>query len=63
MMWATNHVPEEFNFEDRFLKREDKFYFVGTLGGSPALEMQKVVDTLSQLNIPFINIQSMAKSS
>lgn len=56
MMWATNLLPEEFDFEERFLKREDKFYFVGTLGGSPALEMQRVVDTLNKLNIPFINI-------
>jgi len=56
MMWATNLLPEEFNFEDRFLKREDKFYFVGTLGGSPALEMQKVVTTLQQLNIQWVNI-------
>jgi hypothetical protein len=55
MMWATNLLPEEFNFEDRFLKRDNKFYFVGTLGGSPALEMQKVVTTLQQLNIEFVN--------
>ena len=56
MMWATNLLPEEFNFDDRFLKREDKFYFIGTLGGSPALEMQKVVNTLQRLNIEWINI-------
>lgn len=56
MMWATNLLPEEFNFEDRFLKREDKFYFVGTLGGSPALEMQKVITTLQQFNIQWVNI-------
>lgn len=55
MIWATNLLPEEFNFEDRFLKRDNKFYFVGTLGGSPALEMQKVVNTLQQLNIEFVN--------
>jgi hypothetical protein len=53
--WATNILPEEFNFDDRFLKRDNKFYFVGTLGGSPALEMQKVVNTLQQLNIEFVN--------
>ena len=56
MMWATNLLPEEFNFEDRFLKRENKFYFVGTLGGSPALEMQKVVNTFQKLDIQWENI-------
>ena len=56
MMWATDLLPEEFNFEDRFLKRENKFYFVGTLGGSPALEMQKVITTLQQLDIQWVNI-------
>lgn len=55
MMWATNLLPEEFNFDDRFLKRDNKFYFIGTLGGSPALEMQKVITTLQQLNIEFVN--------
>lgn len=55
MMWATNLLPEEFNFDDRFLERDNKFYFIGTLGGSPALEMQKVVTTLQQLNIEFVN--------
>jgi hypothetical protein len=55
MIWATNLLPEEFNFDDRFLKRDNKFYFVGTLGGSPALEMQKVVTTLQQFNIEFVN--------
>jgi hypothetical protein len=56
MIWATDILPHEFNFEDRFISRENKFYFVGTLGGSPAFEMQKVANTLNQLNIPFIHI-------
>jgi len=34
MIWATNLLPEEFNFEDRFLTRENKFYYIGSLGGS-----------------------------
>jgi hypothetical protein len=55
MMWATNLLPTEFNFDDRFSKRDNKFYFVGTLGGSPALEMQKVITTLQKLNIEFVN--------
>lgn len=56
LIWATDLLPEEFNYDDRFLKRENKFYFVGTLGGSPALEMQKVLNTLQKLNIQWINI-------
>jgi hypothetical protein len=56
LIWATDLLPEEFNFEDRFLKRESKFYFVGTLGGSPALEMQKAINTLQKLGIRWVNI-------
>jgi hypothetical protein len=56
MIWATDLLPSEFNFDDRFILREDRFYFIGTLGGSPSLEMQKVVNTLNQLNIPFGHI-------
>lgn len=56
MIWATDLLPIEFNFEDRFIPRENKFYFVGTLGGSPALEMQKVAEVLNSMNIEFIHI-------
>lgn len=56
MTWATDLLPHEFNFDDRFLKRENKFYFVGTLGGSPALEMQKVAQALNEMQIPFLHI-------
>jgi hypothetical protein len=56
MTWATDLLPHEFNFEDRFLKRDNKFYFVGTIGGSNSVEMQKVVNSLTELNISFIHI-------
>lgn len=56
MIWGTDLLPHEFNFEDRFITRDNKFYFVGTLGGSPAFEMQKVVETISKMNIQFVHI-------
>lgn len=31
MFWATDLLPHEINFEDRFIKRENKFYFIGTI--------------------------------
>tara|TARA_B100002019_G_scaffold194381_1_gene168334 strand:- start:632 stop:1669 length:1038 start_codon:yes stop_codon:yes gene_type:complete len=54
-IWATNLLPHEINLEDRFIQRENKFYFIGTIGGSPALEMQKVAQTLHELGIPFVH--------
>lgn len=56
MMWATDLLPHEFNFDDILLPRDNTFYFIGTLGGSPALEMQKVLTTLNQRGIPFSHI-------
>ena len=53
-IWATNLLPNQFNFEDRFIKRDNKFYFIGTIGGSPAVEMQKVANTLESLGIEFV---------
>lgn len=32
-VWATDLLPHEFNFEDRFIEREKKFFYVGTIGG------------------------------
>lgn len=54
-IWATNLLPHEFNFDDRFIERENRFYFVGT-GGSPALELQKVISSLQKLGIEFVHI-------
>ena len=54
-IWATNLLPHEFNFEDRFITRENRFYFVGTLGGSPALEMQKIASSLQKMGIEFVH--------
>lgn len=56
MIWGTDLLPHEFNFEDRFISRDNKFYFIGTLGGSPAFEMQKVVETLNKMNVQFVHI-------
>ena len=33
MNWATDLLPQEFNFEDRKIKREKVSYFIGTIGG------------------------------
>tara|TARA_R100000084_G_scaffold102901_1_gene58709 strand:- start:125 stop:1177 length:1053 start_codon:yes stop_codon:yes gene_type:complete len=53
-IWATNLLPEEINTEWRFFPREkDTFYFIGTLGGSPALEMEKVQRSLHDKKIKF----------
>ena len=60
MIWATDLLPHEFNFDDRFIPTEDKFYFIGTLGGSPTLEMQRVAETLNKLNIQFVHINPWA---
>lgn len=33
MNWSTDLMPEEFNFEDRFIKRDRKVYYLATVGG------------------------------
>jgi hypothetical protein len=33
LSWATNLLPEEFNFDDRFIKREKVSWYIGTIGG------------------------------
>lgn len=54
--WATNLLPHEINLDDRFLSRENKFYYVGSIGGSHEFEQRKIFNTLQKLNIPIINI-------
>lgn len=56
MTWATDLLPHEFNFEDRFIQRNQEYYHVGSINGSNIKEMQKVVAALQNLNIPFIHI-------
>lgn len=56
LIWATDLLPNEFNFDDRFIKRSKEFYFVGTLGGSNSLEMQKVLNSLNTMGISFVHI-------
>lgn len=33
LSWATNLLPEEFNLDDRFMKREKVSWYIGTIGG------------------------------
>lgn len=33
MNWSTDLMPEEFNLDDRFIERERRIYYLGTIGG------------------------------
>ena len=53
-IWATNLLPHEIDFEWRHIPRDPGvFWFIGTGGGSPALEMQKVAESLDKIGIKF----------
>lgn len=54
--WATDLLPHEFNFDDRFIQRERKYYHVGSVIGSNIEEIRKVATALHELNVPFVHI-------
>lgn len=56
LTWATDLLPHEFNFDDRFIQRHSEYYHVGSILGSNIKEMQKVVSALQSLQIPFAHV-------
>jgi hypothetical protein len=52
--WATDLLPEEINLEDRFINRENKVHYIGTIGGGKGglFDCQKAPDYYD--TVPYI---------
>jgi hypothetical protein len=56
LSWATDLLPNEFNYEDRFLNRDEKYYFIGTIGESNVNEIRKIISACQTKNMQFVHI-------
>jgi hypothetical protein len=55
LSWATDLLPEEFNFDNRFIKRQRKIYHVGSISESNIQELRKFGKAMSENGIDFIH--------
>lgn len=55
--WATDLLPDEINLEDRFIEPEIPYvsYFIGTIGGGNAKEVNKFANSCNSKGIKFIH--------
>jgi hypothetical protein len=56
LSWATDLLPEEFNYEDRFISRERKIYHIGSISESNINEIQRFGKAMQENDIEFIHI-------
>lgn len=56
LSWATDLLPEEFNYDDRFLSREKRVYHIGSISESNINEIQKFGKAVQENNIEFVHI-------
>lgn len=56
LSWATHLFPEEINLEDRFINRENKIYWTGSIGESNHKEINNFRTVISENKIEFIHI-------
>lgn len=55
LSWATDLLPEEFNFEDRFIERKREIYHIGSISESNIKELQNFARALQENQINFIH--------
>jgi hypothetical protein len=55
LSWATDLLPEEFNFDDRFISREKKIYHIGSIAESNINEIRKFVQAAHENGIEFVH--------
>jgi hypothetical protein len=55
LSWATDLLPEEFNFDDRFISRERKIYHIGSISESNVNEIRKFVHASQENGIEFVH--------
>lgn len=53
--WATDLVPSEINFEDRFLQRESKIWYIGSLWSANRSELMEYKRACDDNGIEFIS--------
>lgn len=49
--WATDLLPHEFNYDDRYRTRDETYYHIGTICESNIKEIRKVAQALLELNV------------
>jgi hypothetical protein len=55
LSWATDLLPEEFNYDDRFISRERKIYHVGSIAESNINEIRKFGRAMNENGIEFVH--------
>lgn len=53
-IWATDLLPEEMNFEDRFIRLKPRAFFCGTIRQDNAPMFENFVKKCQEHNIPFL---------
>jgi hypothetical protein len=54
MMWATDLLPHEFNYDDINIEKENKIYYIGSCWHSNRIEIELFKEECSKNNIEFI---------
>lgn len=55
LSWASNYLPEEFNFDDIYKERENSIYWMGTISESNSKELKIFIDSLKSHGIKFMH--------
>ena len=55
LSWATDLLPQEFNYEDAKIERENKIYWIGSIAESNRNEIQKFMKSLQKYNVEFVH--------
>lgn len=55
LSWATDLLPEEFNYDDRFISRERKIYHIGSIAESNIIEIRNFSKAVQENGIEFIH--------
>lgn len=61
LSWATDRLPHEINFDERFLTRENNFYYIGTIGESNNVQLSRLNQMLSECRIPFYHVDPWSR--
>ena len=55
LSWATDLLPDEFNYEDRFFSRERKIYHIGSIAENNINEIRKFSQAMQENGIEFVH--------
>lgn len=61
LSWATDLLPHEFNFDNRFIQRENLCVYIGTIGEGNMQQILQFNKALQEMKIPFYHVDPWRK--